>query len=173
MNKTVLVTYASHKESTADIASAIGEHLTHRGYEADVRAIASAPDTRLYSAVVVGSALHLGHWDRDAVAYLKHQAADLAERPTWLFQSEPCEAMPDTVHTAIPHAVHKLCFGIGIQDPVTFGGTLEPTAAKGHLARWMAGSHAETGEFRDWHEVSQWADGVADQLDASRTLLGV
>jgi menaquinone-dependent protoporphyrinogen oxidase len=155
MNNSVLITYASHRERTADIASAIGEHLMQRGYEVDVRAISSAPDARLYSAVIIGSTLHMGHWDRHAVAYLKHQAADLAERPTWLFQSEPTEPPRDGDHTATSHAVHRLCFGIGIPDPMIFN------------------CHAPSGDFRDWHEVSTWADEVANRLDASQALLGV
>ena len=173
MNKAVLVTYASQRESTADVASAIGEHLTHRGYRVDVRSAASAPDARLYDAVIVGSALHLGHWDHHAVAYLKHQAADLAERPTWLFQSGPGEPGPDAAKTAVPHAVHKLCFGIGTEDPVTFEGALDPAQAKGHLARWLGHGQDLTGGLRDWHEISAWADAVADQLDARGALLAV
>jgi menaquinone-dependent protoporphyrinogen oxidase len=155
MNNTVLITYASHRERTADVASAIGEHLMLRGYEVDVRAISSAPDARLYGAVLVGSTLHLGHWDRHAVAYLKHQAADLAERPTWLFQCESREPAPDVAHTATSHAVHQLCFGIGIQDPMIFS------------------CHAPSGDFRDWDDVSSWADEVANRLDARQVLLGV
>jgi len=173
MINAVLVTYASHRESTADIASAIGEHLTHRGYRVDVRSAASAPDARLYGAVIVGSALHLGHWDHHAVAYLKHQAADLAERPTWLFQSGPGEPTSDAEKIAVPHAVHKLCFGIGAEDPVTFEGALDPAQAKGHLGRWLGRSHDLTGGFRDWHEISAWSDAVADQLDARGALLPV
>jgi menaquinone-dependent protoporphyrinogen oxidase len=149
------------------------EHLTHRGYQVDVRSAASAPDARLYGAVIVGSALHLGHWDHHAVAYLKHQAADLAERPTWLFQSGPSEPTSDAERTAVPHAVHKLCFGIGTEDPVTFEGALDPAQAKGHLARWLGRGPELTGGSRDWHEISAWADGVADQLDARGALLAV
>jgi menaquinone-dependent protoporphyrinogen oxidase len=173
MDNPVLVAYSSRMGATADIASAIGEQLTHRGYQVDVRGTASAPDARLYSGVIVGSALHLGQWDRDAVNYLKRQAADLSERPTWLFQIGPSGPASDGAHPAVPHAVHKLCFGIGIEDPMTFGGNLDPAAAEGSVSHWLSSGHDETGAFRDWHQISRWADAVADQLDASRSLITV
>jgi menaquinone-dependent protoporphyrinogen oxidase len=173
MENSVLVAYSSRMGATAEIGSAIGEHLGHRGFEVEVRGIANAPDARLYSAVIVGSALHRGQWDRDAVAYLKHQAADLSERPTWLFQVGPCEQAFDGVHPAIAHAVHKLCFGIGIEDPITFGGSADQAVSKSHPSHWLSSGHDQTGAFRDWHQISQWADAVADQLDASRALVTV
>ena len=173
MDNSVLVAYSSRTGATAEIASAIGEQLTHRGYQVDVRGTASAPDARLYSAVIVGSALHLGQWDREAVAYLKHQAADLSERPTWLFQTGPCEPASASAQPAVPHAVQKLCFGIGIDDPITFGGSLDPATTAGHISHWLSSGHDETGAFRDWQQISQWAGTVADRLDASRSLITV
>ena len=149
MDKSVLVAYSSRTGATAEIASAIGEQLTHRGYQVDVRGTANAPDARLYSAVIVGSALHLGHWDRDAVAYLKHQAADLSERPTWLFQTGQREPASDGARPSIPHAVQKLCFGIGIDEPVTFGGNLDPAVTPGHISHWLSSGHDETGALPD------------------------
>ena len=91
--KTVLVVYASRMGSTGEIAAAVGRQLAGRGYDVEVHAAATARDARLYDAVIVGSAVYMGRWDRTALRYLQAQAPDLAERPAWLFQSD-CRAVP-------------------------------------------------------------------------------
>lgn len=48
-----------------------------------MRPATKALDARKYRAVIVGSAVYLRHWDKGAIHYLKDQAPDLAERPTW------------------------------------------------------------------------------------------
>lgn len=83
----ILVVYAMRMGSSAEIAQAIGQQLSSRGFEVDVRPTTGAPDARTYEAIVVGSAVYTGHWDKDAVQYLQDQAPILAGRPTWLFQS--------------------------------------------------------------------------------------
>ena len=87
--KTVLVAYASRMGSTQEIATAIGDQLTGRGFNVHVVAAAAAPNARTFDAVVLGSALYTGRWDRDALGYLRRNGPDLADRPTWLFQSGP------------------------------------------------------------------------------------
>jgi menaquinone-dependent protoporphyrinogen oxidase len=173
MDENVLIAYASRMGSTAEIAVAIGDRLTHRGFQVDVRQAAIAPNARLYSAVVVGSSVYLGHWDKTAIAYLKNHAPDLAERPTWLFESGPCEAAAETRRSHVSHAVRKLCREIGLHEPMTFGGNLDPARATGRLTRWMSNGDL-AGDFRDWEQISHWADGVADHLeaDADQRLIG-
>ena len=100
--KSVLVVYASRMGSTGEIASRVGERLTRRGYEVDVHSTATARDARLYDAVIVGSAVYLRRWDRTALRYLQAQAPDLAERPTWLFQSGPCGTGARTERCGLP-----------------------------------------------------------------------
>ena len=170
--KNVLVVYASRMGSTAEIASAVGDQLTRRGYAVDVHSTAAALDARLYDAVIVGSPLYLRRWHRDALGYLHAQAPDLAERPTWLFQSGPCGPGAGTEPVPTPHAVAQLCADIGIEHPVTFGGNLDKSRAKTWLARRLASGDL-AGDSRDWDEIRAWADGVADQLESSRTLTAV
>jgi menaquinone-dependent protoporphyrinogen oxidase len=158
----VLVVFASRLESTAVIARVIGDQLTQRGLEVDVRPTTSALDAGRYSAVVVGSAVHLRHWDKDAIHYLQDQAPDLAERPTWLFQVGPF-GLDSAEHTHTPHTVTELCFDIGAHGPKTFEGAMHhnPTT------RWLTRGAAESDEVsRDWSDIRDWADGVADALQA-------
>ncbi|MCW2804006.1 MAG: flavodoxin [Propionibacteriaceae bacterium] len=161
--KKVLVAYATRMGSTGEIAEAIGEQIRSRGFEVDVQPCHDAHDAWTYDAVIVGSAVYVGHWDKDAVDYLKHQAPDLAERPTWLFQSGPCGEGSEHEQTDVPRAIRKLDFEIGLEPPMTFGGRLDHSKAVGPVSRWMShGSFA--GDFRDWPTIRAWADQIADKL---------
>ena len=170
--KTVLVAYASRMGSTQEIAAAIGDQLTSRGFEVEVVAAAeTAPNARIFDAVVLGSALYMGRWDRDAVDYLKRHGPDLADRPTWLFQSGPSGPPAGVGPPRRQRAVQRLCDKIGLAAPTTFGGNLDHSRAKGLLARWVSQGDL-AGDFRDWDQIRAWADGVADQLMALRTPAG-
>ena len=170
--KTVLVVYASRMGSTQEIAVAVGEHLTSRGFEVTVAAAADAAEARLFDAVVLGSAIYMGHWDKDAVDYLKSQGPDLGVRPTWLFQSGPA-GPPDQAHpTPTPPAVRRLCHKIGLQAPTTFGGNLDHSRATTRLERWVSDGKL-AGDFRDWDQIRGWADRVADDLVARSAPAGI
>jgi menaquinone-dependent protoporphyrinogen oxidase len=158
----VLVVFAPHLEATAAIARVVGNQLTRRGHEVDVRPTVRAMDAGKYGAVVVGSAVHLRHWDRDAIHYLQDQAPDLAERPTWLFQVGPF-GLDAAEHTHTPHAVTELCFEIGAHEPKTFEGAMHHNQA----TRWLTRqAHEGDDVSRDWTDIREWADGVADALQA-------
>jgi menaquinone-dependent protoporphyrinogen oxidase len=163
--KTVLVAYASRMGSTQEIATAIGDQLTGRGFDVQVVAAAAAPNARIFDAVVLGSALYTGRWDRDAVDYLRRNAPDLADRPTWLFQSGPSGPPTAIRATPTPRAVRRWADKIGLAAPTTFGGNLDRSRAKGLLARWVSVGDL-AGDFRDWDQIRAWADGIADQLVA-------
>jgi menaquinone-dependent protoporphyrinogen oxidase len=169
---TVLVAYASRMGSTQEIAEAIGDQLTSRGFEVEVTAAVVAPSARLYEAVILGSALYMGHWEFDAVDYLKRSGSDLVDRPTWLFQSGPSGPPGESRPTPTPRAVRRLCHKFGLAAPMTFGGNLDRDRAKGRLARWVSDGDL-AGDFRDWDQIRAWADEVADQLLARRAPVGI
>lgn len=163
----ILVAYASRMGSNAEIAERIGEQLREAGHEVDVSACADAGEAAAYEAVILGSALYVGHWDKSALDYLKSNSAQLAERPTWLFQSGPCGEGLDLDHTDTPRGVRKVSSRIGLSTPVTFGGRLDKTLAKTRVARWMStGKYA--GDFRDWEQVRAWTAGVVEELAEGR-----
>jgi menaquinone-dependent protoporphyrinogen oxidase len=165
----VLVVYASRMGSTAEIAVEIGAELTRRGLQVDVRPTTNAPDARKYAAVIIGSAVYLRRWDKRAVDYLKAQAPDLAERPTWLFQSGPCGPDNESSYDTAPRRVARLCDDIGLDLPHTFGGNLDPARAKGFLAQLVSRGDL-AGDFRDWDEIRAWSNGIADALESARSL---
>jgi menaquinone-dependent protoporphyrinogen oxidase len=162
----ILVVHASRMGSTEEIAQAIGTQLTSRGFAVDVRPTTSALDAPSYDAVVVGSAVYNGHWDKHAVHYLQDQAPDLAERPTWLFQSGPCGPNASGAGTT-PHHIAQICSEIGARPPRTFGGNLDPARAKTWLARRFTKGNL-SGDYRDWDAIRGFADEIADALNSAQ-----
>jgi menaquinone-dependent protoporphyrinogen oxidase len=158
----LLVAHASRMGSTTEIAERIGEQLRRAGHEVDVRACAEFQDSSSYDAVIIGSALYIGHWLKEARHYLEGQSESLSRRPTWLFQSGPCGQGADVSSVRVPRGIRRLSGRIGA-SVTTFGGRLDRDWATSHLSRWMAtGSLA--GDFRDWDLVRDWTEGIIGRL---------
>jgi menaquinone-dependent protoporphyrinogen oxidase len=164
----ILVAYASRMGSNAEIAQRIGQQLSGAGHDVDVSPCADAAAASDYDAVILGSALYMGRWDKAALRYLKAQSDLLAQRPAWLFQSGPCGEGFELEHVDTPRAVRTLSARIGLAPPVTFGGRLDRAKATTTLSRWMAtGTYA--GDFRDWDQVRAWTAEVMAQLAGGRS----
>ena len=85
----VLVTAASMHGATAEIAQAIGRELSAQGLTVTVLPPEDITSVEEYDAVVIGSAVYVGHW-LDAAKDLVNRCRDaLVTRPVWLFSSGP------------------------------------------------------------------------------------
>ncbi|WP_028927112.1 flavodoxin domain-containing protein [Pseudonocardia acaciae] len=163
----VLVVFATKMGSTQEIADVIAGELRVAGLSVDVCPAAEAPDPAGYRTVVLGSALYLRRWRRDALRYLRRHVVELRGAPVWLFQSGPCGSRGSRVEAAgtpVPYAVRRLADRIDSEPPVTFGGRLDRPHAVGPLTRWVAGSAELSGDYRDWASIRAWARGIAATL---------
>ncbi|HEU4571047.1 MAG TPA: flavodoxin domain-containing protein, partial [Candidatus Limnocylindrales bacterium] len=84
----VSIVYATRHGATRDIAERIGGVLRGAGLDATVGSTDDPFDPRA-DAYVVGSAVYIGSWLKDATAFVRRNAAILATRPVWLFSSGP------------------------------------------------------------------------------------
>ena len=89
MNEKVLVAYGSKHGSTAEIAEAIGEAMVEAGLDVEVLSADEVSDLDGYGAVVLGSAVYAGMWQKEAVRFLEANEAALTARPVWIFSSGP------------------------------------------------------------------------------------
>ena len=83
MEKKVLVAYASKYGATAEIAEKMGEVHRQAGLSTDVIPADEVSDLTPYEAVVLGSAVFIGKWRKQAVKILQANEKMLAERPVW------------------------------------------------------------------------------------------
>lgn len=161
----ILVAYGSKHGSTREIAERIGARLRGAGYAVDVVSAGAVRDVTPYGAVVLGSAVYMRRWSRDASKLLKGSAGALAERETWLFSSGPVgEVDAKAEKWATPKLVEKVAPKIGAHDHMVFGGRVPPDPSN-FVERAMArDTPPELQDIRDWDAIDDWATGIARTL---------
>lgn len=150
--------YASKMGSTKEIAEAISERLTERGCLAEVRPAETVNVIDNYDAIIVGSAVYAGRWRREAVRFIRTYRKELAMRRVWLFESGWFGQRPGSVVASA--GAQRRARRIDAPAPTVFGGRLDPDRATGLLDRVVAS--LTSGDDRDWVEIRDWADHVAD-----------
>jgi menaquinone-dependent protoporphyrinogen oxidase len=167
MDKKILVAYATKYGATAKIAEKIGLVLREAGLGTDVLAVKSVKDLSPYKAIVLGSAVYIGKWRKDASAFLKANEAALAEKPVWLFSSGPTgKGTPDDLLKGwrFPKALQPVAERIRPRDMVIFHGDVNSEKLSG-VEKWMIKNvKAPSGDFRDWGAITSWAESIADDL---------
>ena len=89
MEKPVLVAYATKHGATAEIAARVGAVIREAGLEVEVVPADRVRDLTSYKAVVLGSAVYIGQWRKQAAKFLTKNEKALADLPVWLFSSGP------------------------------------------------------------------------------------
>jgi menaquinone-dependent protoporphyrinogen oxidase len=163
----VLVTTASKHGATREIAEEIARVLDEHGVSTALLDIDDVTDLSGYEAYVIGSGIYLGNWLKNARRFLDTHAAELAQRPTWLFASGSIVGEPpvaDDPNALRAGLVERLVEATHAREHRLFAGKLD-TSKLGLLERAAVRSaHASEGDHRDWDEIDRWAEEIAEQL---------
>jgi menaquinone-dependent protoporphyrinogen oxidase len=166
----ILVAYASKHGATAEIAERIGQLLCRAGLPTDVRPADRVRDLTPYRAVVLGSAVYVGRWRKEAAAFLKANEKTLAGRPVWLFSSGPTgegDPLKLTKGWRFPEDLKAVASRIQPRDIAVFHGKVDP-AKLGFIEKAMLNHvDAPVGDFRDWEAIGAWAASIAESLKAA------
>lgn len=167
----VLVAYATKSGSTADIARAIGDELGRMGLVPEVRPVDEVGDLRNYDAVILGSAVYIGRWRKEALRFGQRHASELRQRPVWLFESGPTDSSADEGKAVPAKAAAELAKEIGARQHVVFGGKFGPEQV-GRFTRSMIAKSDESpyGDFRNFDRIRDWARAVAAELHAPKPI---
>jgi menaquinone-dependent protoporphyrinogen oxidase len=181
----VLVAYASKAGSTKGIAEFIGERLRERGIQTDVYEVSSVRGLEEYDAFVIGSAVYMFHWIKEAKQFVLKNRATLGGRPVWLFSSGPVGLQKtnpkgqDLTDASVsgPKEIDELSDAVKPRDHHVFFGALSGDklgGAMGLTYRFMKRSKAvresmPDGDYRDWKDIEAWANRIADALTLSTT----
>jgi menaquinone-dependent protoporphyrinogen oxidase len=170
MGMSVLVAVASRHGSTEEIAEAIGIAIHGKGFRVDVVKLTdpaesgSKPDPAEYEAVVLGSGVYLGRWLAPAREFITMNDETLRAMPVWVFSSGPIgdHHAGDGEHAPVATLAATI-------NPVgyrTFGGKLDRQGL-GRVERVVVSLLKATDEDdRDWDDITSWACGIADVLQA-------
>jgi menaquinone-dependent protoporphyrinogen oxidase len=150
----VLVTFGSKHGATAEIADVLAETLCTCGLDVDCVEAGDVESLDGYDAVILGSAVYMRRWRREARRFVHDFAAELAERPFWVFSSGPV-GDPSDVNPAWLEPPKTIAFveRLGVCEHVVFGGR----SASKRIPEALR-------DRRDWREIRAWARKIAATL---------
>ncbi len=164
MNNRILVTYATAAGSTVEVAAAIGETLASHDLAVEVRPVQDEPQIAGYRAVVIGSAVHEGHWLPEALNFVEAHRTALQKVPVMPFcvhiqnlgddetRRNAREAYLDEVRALIQPAAEGF-----------FAGRFDRRGARLMLPGWIA-RFVPTLDFRNWKRIHAWAKTRAEEI---------
>ena len=172
----ILVAYASKHGSTKGIAEFIGQKLRDKAVEVDVSDVKGVHDPEKYGAFVIGSALYMGHWMKEAKQFITKNTLILSTRPVWLFSSGPTgKEHTDSKgrdlldpNVSGPIDFDKLKRGLQVIDHRIFYGAFEPKDLDFFSRQFFKSSAVRNtspiGDFRDWREIEAWTESIEQFL---------
>lgn len=159
----VIIVVGSKHGSTRSIADAVGDELRDHGLDVSI-ADADHADIALdsYDAAVIGSAVYVGRWMKDARTFLEVNRELLRKMPLWLFSSGPLDDGSDKPDDLAD--VREFADDVHARDHRTFAGKLDKadlSLAERAAVRMV---HAPYGDARQWAEIRSWAKTIAAEL---------
>ena len=160
--------------------SGSAEVLIGRGCRVTLGDVGEPGDVGRYDAFVIGSAVYLGRWRKEAVEFVRSNGTTLSQRLHMVVQQRPAgcrgygsRGRPErdaaetreldqlrdapALQDAAQPREHKVFFGV--IDPGTLG-------VAERLMRTLPGGKGllPEGDFRDSGEIESWASTIADEL---------
>ena len=165
----VLIAFATAHNTTKDIGQRIAARLaTHIQCPIKVVNMADVPRGGVapYSAVILGSAIHMQSWLSPARKFMHAERATLAQRPVWAYSV----GVPDTrQHEA--QEEEKVAKDVRKEIPELRGHALfkgrvekEHLGWPGKLLFKFFPNLWKFGDFVEWEKVDAWADEVGIEL---------
>jgi len=153
----ILVTYATRAGSTVDVATNIAQTLSKTGIIVDVLPIEHVRDVDGYDAAIIGSAIRMGHWLPEAVAFVKANREDLSKIPIAYFLvsgflRDDNPEMRKTVRSYLD----PVCAILEPQSIGMFAGKMDYQKLS-WLDRFIAKMvRAPEGDWRNWQAIQHW-----------------
>ena len=166
MPVSVLLTYASSRGSTEEVAQVIQQVLNDAGLDCQMQAVGDVRSLDGYDAVVLGAPIYMFRWHKDAKRFLKKQRDALQQRPVAVFALGPVHDPHDEEEwqnswSQLRNELAKFPWF----EPMAlemFGGRYDPEQL-GFPLKIFAGSEPAS-DIRDWDAIRAWAGETAEML---------
>jgi hypothetical protein len=131
--------------------------------------ISALPDAGIDAecTLLPGQQVERGVIGKEAGRFVDLHAAEPAKRPTWLFASGSIVGAPppaDDPDALRPGLAEKLVAKTGAHEHKLFGGKVDMRKLGMLEKAAVRGAHATEGDYRAWHDIDEWAAGIARQL---------
>lgn len=166
------IVIASKHGSTREIGEEVARTLRHDGIGSTIYDAIDAVKLEGRSGVIIGSAVYMGKWMKEAREFVDHHANQLRTMPVWLFSSGPIgDQSPESAIDA--DAMNDLMAACGARSHRLFSGKLDRSelSRTERLAARLA--NAPEGDFRDFDAIDAWAEEIAATLLAERHARGL
>jgi menaquinone-dependent protoporphyrinogen oxidase len=169
-----LVVYASSYGATKGIAERVAQTIRDEHVDVD---LISADEQLLfepagYDAVVIGSAIHAGHWLKPAIAWVRSNRPLLKGAPVWLFSSGPIGDKAAGQPQPDPRDIDEVRDLVHVRDHVVFGGAFDPETADLERTSWLekqiATRFLPVGDWRNWEEIEAWSRNIVGTLKTQK-----
>jgi menaquinone-dependent protoporphyrinogen oxidase len=161
MTDRILVAYASKLGSTGEVAQAIGEQLTARGFVADVMRVGDVPDVAPYGSLLLGSAVRMGRWLPEAVDFLEQKAGPFAGKSVSYFTV--CMTMQEDTPANRARAQAITGPVRAIREPAAeafFAGRMDFSKLSLLEQTILRAKKSPEGDFRDWDTIRAWGQQI-------------
>ena len=166
MPTSVLVAYATKYGSTQEVAEAVAATLRKSGLTVAVQPAREVHTLAGYDAVVLGTALYMFRWHKDALGFLSKHRKALSGLPVAVFALGPTHSPHDEKEWHDSRAqLGKELAKYAWLKPVAIeilGGKFDPKKLSFPLNKFAAKEPAS--DIRDWTAIRAWAGAVSKLL---------
>lgn len=175
MRPEVLIAYCTRSGSTAEVAEAMGKTMRDAGLPVQVKSIAEVESIPAGSAVVLGTALYIGHFPKEFHRFLMRFEEALANVRPWIFVLGPTEKERKQFAAAEEQARKELDKHPTLRpaDMRILGGKFDPAKLvlpfpMSLIMKVPANPMRKmpVSDIRDWEWIKRWGQAIAEEIAA-------
>lgn len=164
--KKILIAYASKYGSTKEVAEKVSGRLSAIGWQPTLEELKNVKSISGYDALILGAALYMYKWHKDAMNFIKKFQKELEELPVAVFALGPVKDPIDkeewkNSRDQLDKALAQYNWFKPI-DTKLFGGKFDPNAL-GSFMKFFAGKEPQS-DIRDWKEIEKWSREIGKRL---------
>ena len=169
----VLIAYCTRSGSTREVAEAIAQTMIDAGLQADVKPMADVVSVPEGAAVLLGTALYIGHFPREFHTFVTRFRNELATTRPWIFVLGPTEKERKQFAAAEEQARKELGKYPWLRpaDMRVLGGKFDPAHLNlpfpmSLLMKLPANPmrRLPASDVRDWGWIRRWSQAIAETL---------
>ena len=163
----VATRHGATREIAENLATSVGSALTDAGVRShvEVRDAALVRGVEDFDAVILGSAVYMGHWLEPAHKLAESFSDDLRKIPVWLFSSGPVGEPHKPAED--PVAIDDVVLKLAARGHRLFAGKIDRHALHFPERAVVAALRVKDGDYRDWPTIRAWGHEIGMNLVAA------